>query len=197
MNFNLFFKNFIILILIILIFLNIYFGIFLTFKKSVYLIDGLRLLQTGRIQTIDEFTKVFLKVLELKSYVGQEEVVKVVGQYILNVVNNKNIEKEEVKKLIDFIEPYFLEKEYFHNFIQGQLYFIYYLKSNDEVYLQKAEEIYSKMIKNSPNLPLPYLSLYDLYFQTKQFEKAKIIGEKILNYWPNYKEIREKLDSLK
>ncbi len=196
MNFKLILKNLIILVLIVLIFLNIYFGIFLTYKKSVNLIYGLRLLQFNKIQTVNDFKEVFSNVLNLDSYVGQEEAVKITGQYILNIINNKNIEKEASKALLEFIEPYFLEKEYFHNIVKAQLYHIYYLKSNEELFLNKTEEIYLKMIKENPNFPLFYISLFNFYLETNQLEKAKQIREEILNNWPSFKEAEVKLNNL-
>ena len=79
----------------------------------------------------------------------------------------------------------------------GQLYLTlfnnYGQKPED---FKKALNYYERAFMIGPKLPPVLYGLFNLYIQSGQKDKAKEIGQIILNYWPDNDQIRGLISSL-
>ena len=97
------FKKFVSLFSAAVIVFLMYFGSYLPFKKSQLLIDSMINLQSQKIRTLQDFFDNFNKPLDFFSPVGQEESIKVLGERIFPLIQNKP-PPEIARALLDYLD---------------------------------------------------------------------------------------------
>ena len=178
-----------------------YYGSYLPLKKSLVFIAALR--QADAITSFDEFAEVFSAPLEVPSPIGQEELVRNVGQNILGIV-----QQTDDPRLIDAVHQ-LLDKYYApiiahgkgtnfaqNVFILGTINEVAYRKTGEARYLEAAERFYLKGLELSPARPQFLYALFALYGGLGRHDEARRIGEQILTQWPTDERTREALSTI-
>jgi len=187
-------KTFILIGLIILAVLSIIFGSYLPFRKSQLYINALSLIQS--VKTIQEFEANFDKSLKYYSPVGNEEVIKFLANTIIQIMSQQNQSEAVDRRLADYIEPYIFKNEVRHLLADTQMYEVLLSKYRHQEDLQKAQSYLEAAYAIGPKLPPVLYNLLDLYRATGEIEKAKQVGETILQYWPDDKNVENIIKSL-
>lgn len=183
---NILFKQFTIIILLVLVLLSIYFGSYLPVAKSRRYINFLQTVPNTPL-SLEGLKKELDKVLKFYSPIGQEEVARYIGNDILNVVASGNQPEVVDRELSQYIEPYFSKNDIRHLIIAGELHRALWMEYGEEEDYKKSEEIYLRAIEIAPKFPLILNNIFDLYARKGDKEKQKQIGEIILKYWPEDK----------
>ena len=181
------FKNFIIVGLIILAFLSIIFGSYLPLIKAQLFIDALG--SVSQVKTVEEFEANFDKSFKYYSPVGDEEITKFLLNNIIQIVSQQNQSEAVDRKLTTYIEPYIFKNDVRHLLGGTQLYEILLTKYKHQEDIQKVESYIEVAYAIGPKLPPVLYNLLDIYRFTGQTQKAKQIGETILQYWPDDKNV--------
>lgn len=188
------FQKLIISTLIILVILGIIFGAFLPFVKAKLYIRAMNNLQS--IRNLNEFKKNFDVVLNYYSPVGQEEVVRFLTQEIVGRMIYPEQREAVSRELINYIDSRLMADNSKHLLLLAAMYgkmFNIHRNQND---LAKTEEYYQKILILNSKSPQALYGLFDIYKKTGEIGKAKEIGEIILKYWPEDKNIKEIIKSL-
>jgi len=191
--YKLLFKQFAIVAFIILAILSIVFGSVLPWMKARLYIDALVDAQTGKIRTPDDFKEKFNRSLDFYSLIGDEEIVKFLGSDVINSTIAQNQQNPQIKQLVellaDYIAPHLLLNDTRHILIGARLYTILWQISGDESSFGKAEFYYKKAYEIGPKLPPVLYGMFDFYKLKGDKENMKKIGEEILKYWPDDKNV--------
>ena len=186
---KLFITQFIIIIFIILTVLGLIFGAFLPFGKAQQYVRAVNNL--GSIRTVDELKKNFDKVFDYYSPVGGEESARFTGQTFLNIVSQENIPENVSTELTNYIEKHILKNNTKQLLLVASIYETRWRRYQKIEDLKKAEEYYRATLNFGPKLPMPLYGLFGIYRQTGELEKAKSIGEKIIQLWPEDERIKK------
>lgn len=193
-------KQFVIATLIILVVLSVVFGAILPWMKSQLYINTLMMLQSGKITSVDQFKKDFSGVLDFYSPIGQEETVKYLGNDIMNMILDEARETGKIGLagpiLVDFMEPYLFENDVLHFIFGAETYNLLWRASGNNEYFKKSEFYYKKIYEIGPKLPPVLYGMFNLYQLSGDMENMKKIGEEILRYWPDDKNVADLLNSL-
>lgn len=192
-----FFGKIIAVLLLIVICASWYYGTYLPFRKSQFLILSIQ--GAGAAKNLSDFKDAFSASLDFFSPVGQSESVKHMTNTVFNIVNQINIPTEGLTDLIGFVEKYSqpilqarqgdgLTQQFY---VVGDLYRAAGFKYNNQEYLKKAEETYKEGLILSPKRPQFLYGLLQIYMEEKNIEGANEVMKKILEYWPNDPEIQK------
>ncbi len=182
-------KNIVIVIVIISALLGIYFGSYLPIVKARRYINFLQTVPNAPLSLND--LKIELdKVIKFYSPIGQEEVVRYIGNDILNVVASGKQPEIVDRELAQYIEPHLFKNDVRHLIIAGELHRALWMEYGKEEDYKKSEEIYLGALKMAPKFPLILNNLFDLYARKGEKEKMKQIGEIILKHWPEDERIK-------
>ncbi len=184
-------KQFIIIVFIILMVLFIVFGAILPLKKSQAYINALTDMQSGRTYTTEQFEQQLGGVFNLYSPIGQEEMVKFFSYDILNVIGQKGFADPQARFLVGYIEKYLFQDNVRHLIAGSMFYKTLWRISGREDDFKKSEEYLKKAYNIGPNLPPVLYNMFDLYWLRGDKENMKKIGEEILKYWPDDKNVEE------
>lgn len=181
-----------------------YFGAYRPLKKSQLYIQAMVALQSGKIKSVKDFTDKFNSALKFYSPIGQDEVVSYyTGGILANVINqqaNPQVVEVLIKDVEQWIEPIVKKGKGFgysqnlYNF--AMIYELAAEKLKSAEYLQKSVDLFYEGLKNSPNRKLFLKGLFSVCQLTGDNEKLKEIGEIILRFWPEDREIKEALGKL-
>ena len=175
-----------------------YYGSYLPLSKSLAFIDVLR--GTDRIHSVKEFEEAFAVPLDIPSPIGQEELVRNLGNSVVNVVQ-QNKDPQLIEEVINYLDHYYgpiMSGRRGTNFVQnffvlGSLYDVAFRQTQDARYLALAEEYYRKGLELSPTRPQFLYALFGLYRLEGKLSEAKKIGEQIIVQWPDDGATREAL----
>jgi len=196
------FKKFVSLFSAAVIVFLMYFGSYLPFKKSQLLIDSMINLQAQKIRTLQDFFDNFNKPLDFFSPVGQEESIKVLGERISPLIQNKP-PPEIARALLDYLDQEFNRLP--ENNSLGYHQDLSVLASAHEInwfsYKEKkdfelAQKYFLKGLEKSPKRPQYLYGLFEFYRLSNLNAQSRLIGEKILDYWPQDQRIVEALKTL-
>lgn len=186
---NFLIRKIVIVIVIAIALLGVYFGSYLPIAKARRYINFLQTVPNAPLSLND--LKIELdKVLKFYSPIGQEEVVRYIGNDILNVVASGNQPEIVDRELSQYIEPYLFKNDIRHLIIAGELRRALWMEYGKEEDYKKSEEIYLSALKIAPKFPLILNNIFDLYGRKGDKEKMKEIGEIILKYWPEDKRVK-------
>ncbi len=182
-------KNSIAIVLIVLATLSIIFGSYLPLVKSQRYVSGARSLSS--INTIDQFKQTFDRSLRFYSPVGDEEVVKFLGSDILQIIAQGNQSEAVSRALFEYIEPYLFKNDVRHLLIGAESYNNLWRQFGKEEDFEKSENYFKNAYKIGSKLPPVLYGMLNLYVLKGDKEKAKEIGEIIVNYWPDDEKVKE------
>jgi len=188
---SLFFKQFLIITLIILSLLGIIFGAYIPFKKAQLYISAAY--QMNSIRTTKQFEEVFDKVFNYNSPIGDYEVARFLGDNLLNLIAAPENPENVSRFLLEYLEPKMKTDDTRHLLLLAQMYYFLWQKSGKESDFLKSEEYYQKALTYGPKLPQLLYGLFDLYKAKGDKEKLKQVAETILKYWPEDEKVKEAL----
>lgn len=188
MNQNL--KIFITLILIIATILVAYYGSYLPFSKSRAFISSMRTL--GQTASLDSFKKTFSFPLDIPSPVGQEELVRQLGNISLNVVQQNNNPKA-IEDLVSYLESYYrpiVERNKGMSFSQdlyvlGSVNELAFLKTSNKAFFDASKKYFERAVEYGPKRPQALYGIFDIYRLEGNVNGAKAVADQILSQWPN------------
>jgi tetratricopeptide (TPR) repeat protein len=188
-----FIKQFIILLLIVLVGLGVYFGAFLPLGKSQRFIDA----QTNirLVQSTEQLKALYDVPLNFSSPIGQEEVVKFVASTVGDILAQENIPEEVGRWLVAYIDPYLFKNELRHLMLRGNMYAFLWEKYGNEEDFKKAEEALLAAHNIGPKTPPILYRLLDLYAKKGDEANARKYAELIISYWPQDEKVRAFLNN--
>jgi len=179
-------------ILIILSILSVYFGAYLPHKKAKAYVTALK--NAPNVTTVEEYEENFNNVLDISSPIGDEEIAKYLGSDSVTIAMQGGVSEDVAKELVEYIEPHLFKNEVRHLIILGQLYGLMWGRyGGEEEYFKKSEEYFLKAKQIGPKLPPVLYTLFDLYYQSGDMEKASEIAGEILKYWPDDENVKNLL----
>ncbi len=195
-------KKTIIAIFIVVVFVGLYFGAYLPYKKANAFITTIHLLQS--VESVDELKYRFDKVLNINSPVARDEVVGFTLNQLTNLIRNGLSEEvgglivgyaEEIARpiLADSQSPELTKIILKMGIVYQTTWSIY----EDKVYAEAAENLYLRGLEVSPNRPQFLYGLFDLYLSEGRVKEAIEVGEQITAIWPADSLVGQKLQLLK
>jgi tetratricopeptide (TPR) repeat protein len=190
-------KQFLIITLLISAALSIIFGSYLPLVKSRRYVAAAKALFS--VRSIDDFERNFDKVFNFYSPVGDEEVVKFLSATIFDIISGGNQSEEAARALVAYIEPHLFQSasggNVRHLLNGGGFYFkLWNNYGHKQEDFARAEAYYLKALAIGPKLPPALYSLFQLYNEAGEREKAAAVAGQILAYWPEDEKIREILN---
>ncbi len=176
-------KNFIACLLIVFSVSAVIFGGYLPFVKSQIFIKAI---QTN-INSVSSFRTIYDGVFNFPSPIGGEESVKFLVNNIDGLINNqKNKSSEEaMRQIVAYVEPKIFPDNVRHLLLMGNIYTNFWLEYHHPEDFTKAVDYYNQILAIGPDLPHALYSLLSLYEQAGDKVNMKLVGEKILIYWPD------------
>ncbi len=190
---NFLIKKIVIVIIIIIVLSGIFFGSLLPIAKSRRYINFLQTVPNAPL-SLNDLKKELDKVTRFYSPIGQEEVVRYIGNDILNVVVSGNQQEIVNRELAQYIELHLFKNDIRHLIIIGELHRALWMKYGKEEDYKKSEEVYLGALEMAPKFPLVLNNLFDLYGKKGDKEKMKKIGAIILNHWPNDEKVKSAMN---
>jgi len=185
---------------IILAILSIVFGSILPLIKSQSYISALTDLQSAKIHSVDQFKQEFGAVLDFYSPIGQEEVVKFLSENIMEMMINEAQQTGKLgpvaPALVSFVEPYLFQNNVRHVLFAAEAYKILWEASGSKDYFMKSQDYYQKAYAIGPKLPPVLYGMFNLYGLVGDKADAEKVGEIILQYWPDDKNVENIVKSL-
>lgn len=167
-----------------------WYGSYLPLSKSLAFIQALG--SAPRVHSWDDFKQTFSVPLDIPSPVGQEELVRNLGNTLIGIIgDNKN--PQLAVEALGYIKQYYdpiVQAGRGINFDQN-LYILGALnetalrQTRDSQYLREAEKYYEEGLALSPTRPQFLYSLLTLYQVDGKIDKAKKIAEQIVHQWPD------------
>lgn len=187
-------------VLSILIVLTWYVGSYAPFQKSRIFVHVLSV--KNSFQSVQELEDTFSGALDYSSPIGQEELVRNTGSYILSFAQQSD-DADVIVPLVQYVTRYFdpiIARGRGMSFGQdlyllGVLNEVTLVKTKDPKYLQAAHAYYAKALELGPRRPQPLFGMFDVYRFEGDAEGAKKIADQILAQWPTDTRTRDALDA--
>ncbi len=189
-----FLRTFFGVILILLSAASLIFGVYAPVSRARAYIGALQTMSS--VNSIEGFKAHFNPAIKHWSPVGGEEVVKFLGNDILNIIAGGNQDEQGARALVTYIEPYIFKDNVRHLILGGNLYKVLwekYGKREDDY--RRAEGYYAAAFRIGPGLPPVLYSLLDLALKGGEAEKAQAVGAEILRLWPDAADVVTALQS--
>lgn len=193
---NIFIRQLLIIILIILSVIGLYFGAYAPWVKAQAYINALKTISGGNVRSLGDYLGAYDKAVKLYSPIGDEEVIKFLSNDIMNVVVKQNQSEEVTRALVDYAEPLLFKNNVRHLLAGGQMHFVLWKRFQKEEDYGKAESYYLAARAIGPKLPPVLYELLNLYKERGDSAKAKEVAETILSFWPDDTEVRAFFSSL-
>ena len=176
----------------------IIYGNYFPMKKSEAFISAMNSMQGGGIKTLNDFFRNMSVPLDIKSSVGEEEIVRQLMSISANLIQ-QNDNSEVTNAIMEYTNIYtkpILERHKGLNFGQdlylaGSLNLAAYQKTYDEKYLNAAKNYFEEFYAWAPNRPQPLYGLFDIYRIQNDKEKVKFFGDTIVKNWPNADDVKK------
>ncbi|MBI4993756.1 hypothetical protein HZC33_02255 [Candidatus Wolfebacteria bacterium] len=180
------FKIIIAFIITILTLGMFYLGAYLPLAKSQMYINAYR--DLPKIKSLEEFNKIFEKVFDYYSPIGQEEIISGYLNILVNLISSQKLDEQVANVLfnnVDGVMNPFLKSGKGFNLSQNiyalaTVYEIAANKFNSPEYRQRSIYLYQEGLKYSPGRPIFIFGLFNSYYNFGDKQKAKKIGEIIL-----------------
>lgn len=180
---------------ILILILVAYYGSYLPLQKSRGFILAMRSL--GPSPTLADFEKIFSRVLDTPSPIGQEELVRQVGSIVLNIVQQNN-DPQAIKKVIALTDKYYepiIRRNRGMSFSQnlyilGSINELAFLKTREPAYFNSAKNYFLKAVEFGPNRPQALYGAFDIFRLEGNIEGVKKTADKILEQWPSDEKTR-------
>ncbi len=195
-------KKTIIAIFIVVVFVGLYFGAYLPYKKANAFITTIHLLQS--VESVDELKYRFDEVLNINSPVARDEVAGFTLNQLTNLIRNGLSEEvgglivgyaEEIARpiLADPQSPELTKTILKMGIVYQTAWSVY----ENKVYAEAAENLYLRGLEVSPDRPQFLYGLFDLYLSEGRVREAIEVGEQITAIWPADSLVGQKIRLLK
>lgn len=176
-----------------------YYGSYLPMRKSQIFIGSLRSIQSAG--SLDEMKKIVSASFDLRSPIGQEELVRNFTNIALDLTN-KNSDPAIISQIINFVDGYYgpiIERGKGMSFGQdlyllGALNEVAFLKTKDQSYFVKSKFYFEKAHELGPERPQPLYGLLDIYRIEGNVQKVQETAGQILSQWPSDERTKAALD---
>lgn len=174
-----------------------YIGSYLPMRKSQAYIATLR--NMGNIRSIDEFKSAFQAVFDIRSPIGQEELVRNMASTVVSIISNPQVNPAIVEPLVQFTEDSFRPiiasdrgMSFSQNlYVLANIHQAAFLRTNDARHLAAARIYYEWGEKRGPERPQFLYGLLDIYRMQGDADSVKRVSDKILSLWPDDDSVRE------
>lgn len=179
----------------------LYIGTYLPYRKGASYIEALSRAQQAR--TIGEFLTTFAKPLDHPSPVGQEELVRNLGNTIGDVIlGNGTRDPSIIEPALAFFDHYaqpLLDRDKGLSFMQlllvnGSVHEAAYSVTGIEHYSEEARGYFERGLAMSPNRPEFLYALFSDAQMRGDTAAIRARGEQILSVWPDDAKVRQALD---
>jgi len=193
---NIFLRQLLIIVLIILSVIGLYFGAYTPWVKAQAYINALKTVSGGKVQSLGDYIGAYDKAVKIYSPIGDEEVTKFLSNDIMNVVVKSSQSEAVSRALVDYAEPLLFKNNVRHLLVGGQMHFVLWKRFQKEEDYQKAEQYYLTARAIGPKLPPVLYELLSLYKEKGEVIKVKEVAQTILSLWPDDTEVRAFLSSI-
>lgn len=170
---------------------------FISNMREVEAISG-----SGKI-TPEIFENVMTKSLLAPSPIGQEEIVRQTTGIVLDIIQQGS-SPSDIEKLVNFVESFYnpiIERGRGMSFSQnlyilGLMHQAALMRTRDVRYLAAAQAYFEEGFRLAPRRPQFLYGLFDIYRIEGNFNKAREIGNKILELWPEDDRVSKILEEL-
>lgn len=150
------------------------------------------------VKTVNEFTALFDRVLDVPSPVGREEVVRFLGNDIMEIVSSQPPQPDQVAHmLVSYIEPKLFLRDARHLLLAAGMYTVMWRAYGHAEDYAAAEQYFRKGLAVGPHLPPMLYGLMDLYRMKGDHRGMEEIGNRILAIWPEDHRITTILQAVK
>jgi hypothetical protein len=178
------------------------YGSYMPMRKAQMFIATLQGLQTpqGQATSLQDLENKLSVPLDYPSPIGQEELVRNMGNSILSFVQQGG-GATSTAVLIGFMNSYYdpiLAQGKGMSFgqdlyLNGAINEVAFASTGDPDYLAAAQKWYSEGVALGPNRPQSLYGLFDVYRAANDTTDTIAIGEKILQNWPSDTRIQQAL----
>jgi hypothetical protein len=184
----------------ILIAITWYVGSYEPFQKSQTFVHVLSV--KNGFQSLQELEDTFSTALDYPSPIGQEELVRNTGSYILNFAQQSN-DTAVIVPLVQYITRYFgpvISRGRGMSFgqdlyLMGVLNEVTLVKTKDPKYLQAAHLYYAQALELGPKRPQALFGMFDIYRFEGDVQNTTRIANQILAQWPTDTRTKSALDA--
>lgn len=178
-----------------------YFGSYLPLRKAMIFIDTMQ--ASAGIKTIQDFEAGFSAPLDYPSPIGQEELVRNMGNTVLTTLSRVS-DPRGVEEMIRFAEQYYAPivarnrgMSFNQNlYLLGLINEYGYIKTGKSQYLDTATKYFEQSLALGPKRPQALYGLLDTYRLAGNLEGAKKIAEQIAVQWPTDAKTKNTLNQL-
>ena len=197
-------KQLIALFVIALAMLLIYLSAYLPYVKATLYIRALSM--ASQAKTLQDFLNPFQEAFNFWSPIGQPEEIRFFASDISGVLNqNTQLPKDVAKELVSYTVGMLNSNPQGGKglnysqalLLEANILSTYGKTFNDSNALNTAEKLFKEGLKLSPTRPQFLYGLFSLYLAEGKNSDAKPIGETILKYWPNDKNVASLLANIK
>ncbi len=189
------FTKIIAVVLLVLGILSIYFGAYTPFVKSRRYVSTINSL--SNISTVESFENAFNKVFDFYSPIGDEEITKYLGTNIVSIIAQGDQPEIPMRAITSYIELQLQQNDVMHLLIGAYAHQSLWNNYNQqESDFKKAETYYRKALAIGPKLPPVLYGLMELYQLEGDEVGMREIGNIILKYWPDDKNVKRALENL-
>lgn len=181
---NIFLRQLLVIILIILSALGIYFGAYLPWVKSRAYINALKTMSGGGVQSLGDYFDAYDKAVKLYSPIGEEEIAKFLVNDIMNLISTDTQSEEASNALVEYAEPLLFKNNVRHLLLGGRMYYILWMRFGDKKNYEKAGVYYRQAFELGPKLPPVLYGLLQFYQDGGETEKFEEVRKIIRGYWP-------------
>ncbi|RJP45013.1 hypothetical protein C4587_01065 [Candidatus Parcubacteria bacterium] len=178
-----------------------YYGSYLPMRKSKAFISTLRGL-SEHVRSLRDFEDAVSGPLDMPSPIGQEELVRNVGNLILGTIARPETSPEVARAAARFVENYFepiirrgkgmsFEQDYY---ILGLMNQVVFARTGDEQYFKTAKEYYRRGLELGPRRPQSLYGIFDIYRAEGDVQKTVETANQILSQWPDDERVRRTLE---
>jgi tetratricopeptide (TPR) repeat protein len=147
-------------------------------------------------KTLGNFIETFDSVFEYHApvvgdTVSEIELIKFFGGDILGTINNGEQSEDTSRKLAEYIEEHSNKEEFLQVFNLATTYQALWRRydldgeknPNESEYYNRSLKYFEKALSIGPNVPQPLYNLFDMYRAGNDFDKAREVGNTILENW--------------
>ena len=187
-------RNTILFLIAVLVALGVYHGAYCPLiKAKLYMIKS-RELGGNQYNSLNELKQNYDQVFDYPSPVGQEEAINYFVNDIMTLISQSEQSENASRLLVEYVESNVIKDNLLQELHLGHFYFRLWERFGDQEYFQKAEEYYTKVLKEAPHLPHALEALFKMYKKAGQTEKMKEIGGKILELWPSEEKVKQAIE---
>lgn len=177
------------------LFYGMVFGALLPFMKSVVFMDFFSSPQgiTNARGFYDHYDRVFA----FSSLVGDQEISLLIAYDVLELLQSTSLSYETARDLALYADAHLAYYSDFQTVLtRGHIYQTLWLVGRDARDYLEAERFFREALALGSKVPRVLYSLFFLYYEAHDAEKARDVGTTILRYWPYDQTVRHMISEM-